>query len=70
MARKNRLKELESELGNLEEVIPPKVNRQGQRRTAQELGVSESTINDYLKKNGWKLHMVYVKQQKEGAGGG
>lgn len=63
MAKPNRLKELESKRGNLEEVILPLVNKLGQKRAAEELGLAASTVCTWLKDNGYVQKVSYVKER-------
>lgn len=58
MARPYRIKELEREHGDLHCVIPKLVNELGQSGAAHELGVSQATISQWLRLNG------YVKREK------
>jgi hypothetical protein len=58
----SKLKRLEIERGNLDEVIPSLVNRNGQHVTAKALGVSAATINKWLKDNGYVRRQFYVKE--------
>jgi len=68
MARKDRLKEIEKEQGPLETVIPPLVNRLGtQKAAADSLGVSQSSISLWLKINGYRPIIQYVKHSGETA---
>jgi hypothetical protein len=61
----NRMKKLEAERGNLEEIIPRLVNERGQEGAARELGFSKSTINLWLKQNGYEMRIVYVKREEQ-----
>lgn len=61
----NKLKKLEAERGNLEAIIPPLVNAHGQEGAARELGFSKSTINLWLKQNGYEMRIVYVKREEK-----
>lgn len=66
MAKSHRLQEVEKERGRpLEEIIPPLVNIGGQRRAADELGLSQATISNWLRDNGYKPIIQYVKIEKE-----
>lgn len=68
MAKPHRLKEVEQEVGNLEDVIPRLVNTLGsQKLAAIELGVSESTVCKWLKENGYAPVIVYRKLQENPA---
>lgn len=61
MAKKDRIKELEAEKGNLERVIPPLVNRVGQSEAARQLHVSQGTISRWLKDNNYILSSLWQK---------
>ena len=58
MAKPNRLKEIETSIGPLEEVIPRLVNEGGQKHAADRLNISITTISLWLKANG------YVKRER------
>ncbi len=60
------IKRLEREYQNLHELIPPMVNNCGQSETAKRLGISSSTVNTWLKANGYKLKRQYVREVQEG----
>lgn len=62
---KYRLNELERRHGDLHSVIPELVNRLGQHRTAQQLGVSSFTINHWLKANGYVRVIRYEQRESE-----
>lgn len=66
MAR-NRLKELESKYGSLEEIIPRLVNEGGQKMAASVLNVSQSTVSVWLKENGYRPVIIYRKLQENPA---
>lgn len=51
MAKPNRLAELEQQLGDLNKVIPPLVNRTNQKTAGEHLGLSGATISKWLKDN-------------------
>lgn len=55
------VRHLEKEHGDLHKLIPPLVNEQGQHATAKQLGVSVSTINNWLMRNGYVLKRQYVR---------
>lgn len=61
MGTPRKVKKLEAKHGNLDEVIPALVNDLGQKEAGERLGVSESTINTWLKKNGYKRVTQYIK---------
>ena len=70
MARSHRIQEVEKERGQpLEEIIPSLVNIGGQRHAADALGLSQATISNWLRDNGYKPIIQYVKveQEKESA---
>jgi len=62
MAKKDRLKELEVQKGNLERLIPPLVNRGGQKLAAEKLGVSQATISKWLKDHRYVASTIWQKQ--------
>lgn len=64
MARPNVLKDLEGKLGQLDNIIIPLVNDKGQRGAAKELKVAESTICDWLMRNGYTRIVRYEKTEK------
>lgn len=66
MARRNVLKDLENQFGNLEEVIPPLVNEGGQIHAAQKLRTTQSTISLWLKHNGYSKQEKWIKTNKGG----
>ena len=53
MATPNKLRKLEQEKGDLHKVIPPAVNKLGQKDAAEELHLSTATISTWLKDNGY-----------------
>lgn len=59
MARAYRVRDLEAQHGDLHQVIPPLVNKNGQAEAARELGVSQFTISRWLKDNGYERRTVY-----------
>lgn len=59
MARRFVIKELEAAHGNLHEVIPPLVNKGGQKLAADILGTTQSTVSKWLKDNGYVLVNEY-----------
>lgn len=61
-----KLKKLASECGDLHTVILPLVNKVGQAETARKLGLSQFTVSRWLKRNGYKATIVYVKDEPEG----
>lgn len=64
MGRPNRLKELETEKGPLETWLPTFVNGVGgAKAAARELGFSDSTIVQWLKRNNYVLKCEYVKEE-------
>jgi hypothetical protein len=68
MAKSHRLKEVEKERGQpLEQIIPPLVNIGGQRHAADQLGLSQATISNWLRDNGYRPIIQYVKIEKESA---
>lgn len=65
MAKPNRLRELEAAHGNLHDVIPDLVNQKGQAGAAAALGVSGATISTWLKDNGYKQVIRYIRPNLE-----
>lgn len=57
----HKLGKVEQQFGNLHDVIPKLVNEKGQHGAGQELGVSGSTINKWLRDNGYRQVVRYVK---------
>lgn len=51
--------------GNLHDVIPKVVNRVGQIKGAEILGVSPFTLNRWLKNNGYELKRMYVRKEEK-----
>lgn len=62
MARRYRLREIENKYGDLHRVIPDLVNKQGQAETARELDVTQATISIWLKENGYKRIVQWVRE--------
>ena len=60
-----RLKEVEKKRGDLHSLIPPLVNERGQEGAAQELGVSQSAISTWLKKQNYIKVTTYVRRGNE-----
>lgn len=69
MAKRNKVGELEQEHGNLERIIPPLVNKGGQRLAADKLGTTQTTISRWLKDHGYisRTEWVKVTPQEESA---
>lgn len=68
MAAPNKLRDVEAQHGDLERVIPETVNRLGSQKAAAEaLGVSESTINKWLKEHGYIVQQQVIKEEAEQA---
>lgn len=61
MPKYRRLKEVEQELGNLEKLILPLVNRGGQALAAEKLGVSQPTISKWLDENNYVSRTYWQK---------
>lgn len=61
MPKYRRLKDVEKELGNLELVIPPLVNKGGQKFAAEKLEFSQPTISGWLKDNGYISRTIWQK---------
>lgn len=64
MARKNRIKELEAEHGDLEPLIVAYVNKAGQGEAARVFETSQATVSTYLKDKGYTRVITYVKKGK------
>lgn len=64
MARPYRLRELESQYPNLEEVIVKLVNQFDQKYAANQLSTSQSTVSNFLKLRGYVRKIQYVKRGK------
>lgn len=60
-----KLKSIEEKRGNLNDTIPQMVNEWGQVKTAKALGVSPSTVNLWLKDNGYQKKIIYVKKEQQ-----
>jgi len=56
MAKRNKLLEIERSQGDLHQVIPPLINDNNglQSAAARSLGVTQSTISNWLRKNGYR----------------
>jgi predicted transcriptional regulator len=62
MARRYKLKDLERKYGDLHKIIPRLVNQRGQQEdAARALKVSQATISDWLKDNGYQLVRRYER---------
>lgn len=61
MARKNRIKELEAEKGDLSLVIPPLANSFGQKGAAVRLKTTQATISRWLKDNDYVARTWWEK---------
>jgi hypothetical protein len=62
MAKRNRIKELEKERGDLHNLIPALVNKQGQAGAAAALDTTQATISNWLKANHYRKVITYVKE--------
>lgn len=62
MARRFVLRDLESQYGNLEEIIPKLVNQGGQEFAAFQLNTTQNTISNWLKHNGYIKKTEWVKE--------
>lgn len=62
MARPYALRDLEKEYGDLKQIIPPLVNEGGQKYAAFQLNTAQSTISKWLKNNGYRQEIKWVKQ--------
>lgn len=63
MAKPYKLRDLESQYGDLHKVIPKLVNQGGQQFAAFQLGVSISTVSTWLKDNGYIQKVEYVRKE-------
>lgn len=61
MARRFVMRDLESQYGNLEEVIPKLVNEGGQAYAAFQLNTTQNTISLWLKEHGYIRKIEWVK---------
>lgn len=63
MKRNSKLKRIEQDMGDLDEVIPRLLKKYGgsQKLVADELGVSPFTISTWLKNNNFVPVITYVK---------
>lgn len=61
MAKRYRLKELERDRGDLHRLIVPLVNEGGQAHAARSLGVTQTTISNWLHKEGYRPKTVYER---------
>jgi len=59
-----RMERIEKEHGSLHQIIPALVNKNGQIRAGQALGVSATTINTWLRKNGYVRRIQYVRESE------
>jgi predicted transcriptional regulator len=66
MARRFRMRELEQQHGDLEELIPKLLNESdgSQKTVAEKLNVSQATISQWLSKNGYVARVRYEKQRQ------
>ena len=65
MARPHKMQELEDQHGDLDELIPKLLNELGsQKAVAERLGVAHSTINLWVKSNGYVRQVRYVPIQQ------
>lgn len=65
MARKYVIQELESQYGNLEDVIPKLVNQGGQTFAAFQLNTTPTTISRWLKKHSYIQVVTWVKSDAQ-----
>jgi len=63
MGEPNKIKNLQKNM-DLHEVIPDLVNQFGQNVAGERLGLSPSTINLWLKRNGYRRVVKYVRTEK------
>lgn len=64
MATPYKLREVEEKLGDLHKVIPPLVNQHGQAEAGRQLGLSQNTISRWLKENGYRPIITYVREKQ------
>lgn len=57
-----KIQELELRYGNLHDLIPKRVSEVGQKRTAEEIGVRQSFISDWLRANGYFFRIVWERK--------
>ena len=62
MAKRFKLRELEEQYGDLHKVIPKLVNTGGQSYAAFQLGTTQSTINRWLRANGYVQAVRYERK--------
>jgi len=62
MARRDTLKDLERDYGDLEKIIPRLVNEGGQAFAAFQLNTTQATISNWLKHNGYVKKTEWVKE--------
>lgn len=65
MAKRDRLKELEAERGDLRAVIPPMVKQGGQKAAAAALEVTQSTISNWLRDNRYRKVEVWIAEDEQ-----
>lgn len=65
MARPGKLRELKEEVPNLEQHILTQLDKHAgkQKDAAKELGISEATLNQWLKANGY-VRVIHYKKSK------
>lgn len=61
MAKRYKLKELETKHGDLNKLIPKLVNDLTQSEAARRLETSQATISRWLKDNGYQSRIVWEK---------
>lgn len=59
---KPAIKQLEQQYGDLNQIIPKLVNQGGQKFAAFQLGTTQINISRWLKDNGYKQEIKWVKQ--------
>ena len=60
----HKLRKLEEAHGDLNKVIPPLVNQLGQSEAGRKLGISQYTVCRWLKENGYKPIITYVRENQ------
>jgi transposase-like protein len=59
-----KVRSIEDIQGELHHVIPPLVNKYGQWEAGRRLGISGTTINRWLKDNGYRRRVTYIQEEK------
>jgi hypothetical protein len=59
----HKIKDIEKEHGDLNNVIPELVNTHGQYKAGEILGTCASTISRWLKENNYRKVIVYIRDE-------